>query len=98
MKDLTAFPLKEIEDTFNKEMWREKTGVRMKYRGINNHNRAVFDIHPLDSLGIVISDFTLSEEIEYAIKELFKVYDLEIDLWSYPEEDNKITLYIQPKK
>lgn len=94
MKDLTSFPLKEIEDTFNKEMWREKTGIRMKYKGIDT-NRAVFEIYPLSSLGIVISDFQITEVMEYAIKELFKSYDLDIDLWNYAT--NKIILYIRGK-
>jgi HSP20 family molecular chaperone IbpA len=98
MKDLQTYPLKEIEGEFNKEMWRDKTGVRMKYKGISDANRAVFEIYPISSLGIVISDFDITAELDYKIKEMFKQYELEVDVCGYDstDEDIKITLYVKP--
>ena len=64
-KDLFDYPLKEIEGAFNTEMWKAKAGVRMKYKG-EVKGFAKFEIRPMETIGIVISDF----DLDYSIKDI----------------------------
>lgn len=93
-KDLFDYPLKEIEGAFNTEMWKAKAGVRMKYKG-DVKGFAKFEIRPMETIGIVISDFDITAEIEGRLKELFNNYGLYVDGWQY--EDEYIEIFVKPK-